>query len=274
MQRSSLYHKRRYAERTDSVDWQKEHPSTGLRRLRPEEECSGPGWSRNGRKRSGANRYARSGPPPAAFAFDPTLCSSAGGAEPRRFPPGSHPLVTRRRIDGNSVVFRRPTGGRPAVDLILTLNSRQGQRMQVYMHPSVLSWRTWLDGCPVPLGLLRRGASVRSVWLGGSRRSSTRRPLRRFATPRPPSGAGGAIWGCLRPSPRGGPKRTFEGHNVRGGRCLLPSRSAILKACKWRLNFAVETKRCLAMGAAQRRWPIEGRIWGGSDTSSTRPTTG
>lgn len=56
----------------------KEHPSTGLRRLRPEERCSGPGRCRNGRKRSGADRCARSGPR-GASASDPTLCDSSGG---------------------------------------------------------------------------------------------------------------------------------------------------------------------------------------------------
>jgi hypothetical protein len=62
MQQSQLYHKRRYAESTDSLDRQKEHAATGLRRLRPEEACSGQERCRNGRKRSGADRCARSGP--------------------------------------------------------------------------------------------------------------------------------------------------------------------------------------------------------------------
>jgi hypothetical protein len=155
MQWSQLYHKRRYAERTDSVDRQKEHPSTGLRRLRPTEECSGPGWSRNGRKRSGADRCARFGPgpqrPTRPFAARPAVLNQAG----------FHPVATRWSTSGRSTVFRRPTGGRPAIDLIPTLNSQKGRRIQVYMHRSVLSWRTWLDGCPVPFGLLRRGASFR-----------------------------------------------------------------------------------------------------------------
>ena len=55
----------------------KEHPSTGLRRLRPEEASSRPGRCRNGRKRSGADRCARSGPR-GASASDPTLCGSSG----------------------------------------------------------------------------------------------------------------------------------------------------------------------------------------------------
>lgn len=67
----------------------KEHPSTGLRRLRPEEASSGPGRCRNGRKRSGADRCARSGPrgpprPTRPFAARPAVacqdwrCSRGG----------------------------------------------------------------------------------------------------------------------------------------------------------------------------------------------------
>jgi hypothetical protein len=71
----------------------KEHASTELRRLRPEEAYSTPGFWRNGRKRSGADRCARSGPrgpprPTRPFATRPGLACqrwrlSHKGTEPR-----------------------------------------------------------------------------------------------------------------------------------------------------------------------------------------------
>ena len=80
----------------------KEHASTGLRRLRPEEASSGPGWCRNGRKRSGADRCARSGPR-GASASDPTLRGSSGGGVSAVAPPAqgdgasaSRSMVPRR----------------------------------------------------------------------------------------------------------------------------------------------------------------------------------
>ena len=160
----------------------KEHPSTGLRRLRPEEGCSGPGRCRNGRKRSGPDRCARFGP--GASASDPTLCGSSGGAEPNRLPAGIQPLANWR-----------PTGGSSAVNQLPTLHSWLERRTQTGIHQLVVPWRTWLKRCPAPFGLPRRGASFRWARLGGSRRSSSRRSLRRFATPRPASGAGEALWG-------------------------------------------------------------------------------
>jgi len=81
----------------------KEHPSTGLRRLRPEERCSGPGRCRIGRKRSGADRCARFGPGGLRVRPDPSRLV-------RRWRVGSCATCARGRSLGQPVEYehRRP----------------------------------------------------------------------------------------------------------------------------------------------------------------------
>ena len=82
----------------------KEHASTELRRLRPEEAYSTPGFWRNGRKRSGADRCARSGPrgpprPTRPFAARPAVLNRTGCLPAsNRWPIGGQPVAVRRSI--------------------------------------------------------------------------------------------------------------------------------------------------------------------------------
>jgi hypothetical protein len=100
-----------------------EHASTGLRRLRPEEAYSTPGCWRNGRKRSGADRCARSGPR-GASASDPTLrgSSGVGVSKPALIAQGHGASASRSMVPrgvargsglpGRKVVMSAAAGGR------------------------------------------------------------------------------------------------------------------------------------------------------------------
>jgi len=87
--------------------------------------------------------------------------------------------------------------------------------MQVYMHPSVLSWRTRLDGCPVPFGLLRRGASVRWVWLVGVAGAPRVDPCDALPRPVPRRAQAGLSGADGAPAPTEVRKRTFDERDVR-----------------------------------------------------------